>query len=129
MPDLFKEIVPSILQTKDHCISSEEEEKKYVPYVVNKAISSHIDSLYYVSEMNNNHHLDNRLQYDYLFFSIRKHKRKYQKWLKYSEKPEIELIKEYYGYNSKKAKQVLGLLGEEQVDHIKKMLEKGGRMK
>lgn len=127
MPDLFKEIVPSILQTKNHCISSEEDEKSYVPFIVNKSISSHIDTLYFVSEMNNNHQLDKRLQYDYLFHSIRGYKRKFQKWSKYTESSEIELIKEYYSYSSQKAKQVLPLLTQKDIEYIREKLDKGGK--
>lgn len=129
MPDLFKEIVPSILQTKNHCISSEEDEKSYVPFIVNKSISSHIDTLYFVSEMNNNHQLDKRLQYDYLFHSIRGYKRKFQKWSKYTESSEIELIKEYYSYSSQKAKQVLPLLTQKDIEYIREKLDKGGKTK
>lgn len=129
MPDLFKEIVPSILQTKDHCISSEEDEKSYVPFIVNKSISSHIDTLYFVSEMNNNHQLDKRLQYDYLFHSIRGYKRKFQKWVKYTESSEIELIKEYYSYSSQKAKQALTLLTQKDIEYIREKLDKGGKTK
>ena len=129
MPDLFKEIIPSILQTKDHCISSEEDEKSYTPYIVNKAISSHIDALYFVSEMNYNHHLDKKLQYDYLFHSIRGYKRKFQKWVKYTEPSEIELIKEYYGYSSQKAKQILSLLSQQDIEYMKEKLNKGGKCK
>lgn len=127
MPDLFKEIVPSILQTKNHCIFSEEDEKSYVPFIVNKSISSHIDTLYFVSEMNNNHQLDKRLQYDYLFHSIRGYKRKFQKWSKYTESSEIELIKEYYSYSSQKAKQVLPLLTQKDIEYIREKLDKGGK--
>lgn len=129
MPDIFKEIIPSVLQTKEHCILTEEDEKSYLPFIVNKAISSHIDCLYFVSEMNINHHLDKKLQYDYLFHSIRAYKRKYQKWIKYTEPAEIELIKEYYGYSTQKAKQVLPLLNMDDIEFIKKQLDKGGKTK
>ncbi len=35
MPDLFKDIIPSILQTKKHVIT-QENEGEYIPFVVNK---------------------------------------------------------------------------------------------
>lgn len=129
MPELFKEIIPSLLQGKDNIIKSEEEEKDYVPFVVNKSLSSHIDVLYHVCEMNSNCHLDKKLQYDYLFHSIKKYKRSYKKWLKYEESPEISLIREYYGYSSQKAKQIYSLLCQEDIEFIKNTLNKGGKVK
>ena len=38
----------------------------------------------------------------------------------------IELIKEYYKVNDIKAKTILTLLSEQQIDHIKTKLSKGG---
>ena len=39
----------------------------------------------------------------------------------------LEYVKEYYGYNNEKAKDALNILTEEQVEHIKNTLSKGGR--
>ena len=117
--DLFKEIIPSILKTNEHVINSEEEEKDYVPFVVNKALSGHIDCIFYVNEVNKAPHLDKKLQYDYLYHSIRKYNRNFQKWIKYKESDDIELLKEYYGYSSDKAKDILKLLSEEHIKFIK----------
>lgn len=127
--DLFKEIIPSILKTNDHLINNADEEKDYVPFVVNKALSGHIDCLFYINEMNKNPHLDKQLQYDYLFYSVRKYNRSYQKWVKYKDSDDIELIKEYYGYSSDKAKEVLKLLSKENLKYIKDKMDKGGTSK
>jgi hypothetical protein len=124
--DIFKDIVPSILQTKEY-ILSQEEEKEYNPFIVNKALSSHIDAVFYVNQMNMNPHLDKKLQYDYLFYSIKGYKRGYAKWVKYTENPDIKYIKEYFGYSSNKAKQVLSLLSPEDVKIIREKLDKGGK--
>lgn len=127
--DLFKEIIPSILKTNDHLINNADEEKDYVPFVVNKALSGHIDCLFYINEMNKKPHLDKQLQYDYLFYSVRKYNRSYQKWVKYKDSDDIELIKEYYGYSSDKAKEVLKLLSKENLKYIKDKMDKGGTSK
>ena len=124
--DLFKDIVSSILKTNQHQISTDEEEKDYVPFVVNKALSGHIDCIFYVNEMNMNPHLDKRMQYEYLFYSIRKYRRDYQKWLKNKESDNIQLIKEYYGYSTIKAKQALTLLSGDDIKYIKQKMDKGG---
>lgn len=126
MADLFKEIIPSILEKNEYVLEGEEE-KSYSPYMVNKALSAHIDCLHHSNQMNMNHHLDKKLQYDYLFHSIRKYKRRYQKWMKYNESSDIQLIKEYYGYSTLKAKQVLSLFTKEEIKKISEKLDKGGK--
>jgi hypothetical protein len=124
--DAFKDIIPSILQTKEYIIS-QNEEKEYNPFIINKSLSHYLDVLFYVNQMNLNSHLDKKLQYDYLFHSIKGYKRPYQKWIKYTEDSDIKYIKEYYGYSSHKAKQVKSLLSKQDIQFIKEKLDKGGK--
>jgi len=72
MSDLFKEIIPSILQTKKNVV---ENEKDYVPFVVNKALSFHYDCVLFVNEMNRVPNTDRILQYHYYLNTIRGYKR------------------------------------------------------
>lgn len=123
MADLFKEIIPSILQTKKDVLDNE---KDYKPYLVNRSISYHIDCILYANQMNMNHHLDGKLQYQYLLNTIRPMKRKFQPWQKTSAIKDIDFIKEYFGYSNDKAKEALHLLTDEQITLIKEQLEKGG---
>ena len=67
--DLFKDIIPSILQTKQYILTPENE-KEYEPYITNRALSQHNDIILYVNEMNLYSHLDKKMQYD--FFITRK---------------------------------------------------------
>lgn len=123
MADLFKEIIPSILQTKKDVLDNE---KDYKPYLVNRSISYHIDCILYANQINMNHHLDEKLQYQYLLNTIRPMKRKFQPWQKTSAIKDIDFIKEYFGYSNDKAKEALRLLTDEQITLIKEQLEKGG---
>lgn len=123
MADLFKEIIPSILQSKKDVLDNE---KDYKPYLVNRSISYHIDCILYANQMNMNHHLDGKLQYHYLLNTIRPMKRKFQPWQKTSAIKDIDFIKEYFGYSNDKAKEALRLLTDEQITLIKEQLEKGG---
>lgn len=123
MADLFKEIIPSILQTKKDVLDNE---KDYKPYLVNRSISYHIDCILYANQMNMNHHLDPKLQYQYLLHTIRPMKRKFQAWQKASTLKDIDCVKEYFGYSNEKAKEALRLLTDEQITLIKEQLEKGG---
>lgn len=125
--DVFKDIIPSILKTKEYQLNTDDEERDYNPFLVNKALSQHIDCIFYVNEMNINGHLEKKMQYDYYFHSIRKYNRGYQKWFKVTESNDIQLIKEYYGYSTDKAKQVLPLLTEDNIEFIKNKLDKGGK--
>lgn len=128
MTDLFKDWIPSILQTKKY-IMTPENEKEYVPYVVNRAISQNNDCILFVNEMNILYNLDKKLQYDYFINILKAKKRKYQKWHKAIESTDIDAIKEYYDYSSEKAKGVLRILSAKQLNYIKEIINKGGVIK
>lgn len=123
MTDLFKELIPSILQTKKNCLDNE---KDYVPYVVNKALSQHMDCVMYANQMNMLPNTDKNMQYSYLLNIVRPYKRPYQKWLKRDKIEDLEVIKEYYKYSDEKARVVMTLLSEKQVDDLRKRIHKGG---
>jgi hypothetical protein len=123
MADLFKEIIPSILQTKKDI---PENEKYYVPFVVNRALSYHMDCILYANQMNMNHGLPGNLQYQYLLNTVRPMKRKFQPWQKQVVTKDLECVKEYFGYSNEKAKDALRILSDQQIALIKEKLEKGG---
>lgn len=125
MPDLFKDIIPSILQTKKPVIT-QDNEKDYPPFIVNKALSFHSDCLHYANEMNKVPHVDRLLQYQYLINSIRGYKRSFQKWHKRETIDSLQAIKEYYGYSNIKAKEALMVLSDDQIDDIIRSTNKGG---
>jgi hypothetical protein len=126
MPDLFKEIIPSILQTKKNVLQDELDIKDYTPFVVNRALSYHLDCVLYVNELNRYPGLDKDLQYQYLLNSIRPMKRKFQPWQKSTTDKDLEYIKEYFGYSNQKAKEALSLLTDKQIEEIKIKTDKGG---
>ena len=101
-------------------------EKKYPAYVVNKCLAPFGDTIMLVNEMNRLHHLDNKLQYDFLLNSLRTRKR-FAPWMKSSKSKDIECVKEYYGYSNEKSKSALSILNDEQIKTIKEKLNKGGQ--
>jgi hypothetical protein len=123
MADLFKEIIPSILQTKKDVL---ETEKDYVPFLVNRSLSYHMDCILYANQMNINHSLPQKLQYQYLLNTVRPMKRKFEKWQKTSVVKDLECVKEYFGYSDEKAKEALRILSDEDITLIKEKIEKGG---
>ena len=50
-------------------------EKNYPPYVINKCLSSHLDTLAFANEMNRYPNLDKRLQYSFFLNTVRPKKR------------------------------------------------------
>jgi len=126
MPDLFKEIIPSILQTKKSVINDDIDVKDYVPFVVNRALSYHMDCVLYVNELNLYPELEKDLQYQYLLNTIRPMKRKFQPWQKSEVDKNIDCVKTYFGYSNQKAKEALRILNDEQIAEIKRRTDKGG---
>ena len=126
MPDLFKEVIPSILQTKKNVFETQEDYKDYVPFVVNRALSFHQDCILYVNELNMHNQLDKDLQYSFYLNIIRPMKRKFQPWQKAEVLKDIQCVKEFFGYNNQKAKDALSILTDEQIAEIKIRIDKGG---
>ncbi|SVD45594.1 uncharacterized protein METZ01_LOCUS398448, partial [marine metagenome] len=79
----------------------------------------------YANEMNKFHHLDNRLQYQFLINTIRKRNR-FSKWNKSIESENINAIKRYYNYSNEKARDVLPLLSNENLNTIRGRINYGG---
>lgn len=103
----------------------EEATRAYPAYVVNRCLSYFVDTIFYANEMNCAPWLDKKSQFDFYRLGIRKKKR-FSNWLKKETEDNIELIKTAYGYSEQKARQVLNILGPEDLEKIKKSLDTGG---
>ena len=124
----LKDYIKAINQTKENLMDTEDEqwEKKYLPFIVNKCVAPFPDTIMLVNEINQLHHLDKKLQFDFLLNSLRSRKR-YTPWLKATKLENLEYVKEYYGYNNEKAKAALDILDDEQISAIKQRTNKGGK--
>ena len=111
---------------KKYIIVDDITEKQYNSFMVNRGLSYFKDTAVIANEMNINHHLDNRLQFDFLINMIRKKKR-FSKWNKPQIIDDLDVIKEYYGYSNKQAKAVHNLLSSEQIGELRKKVYKGGK--
>jgi len=100
-------------------------ENNYNSFLINRSLSYFPDTVLAANEININHHIDNKLQYDFLINIVRKRKR-FSKWNKKTVDEDIEVIKEYYGYSNDKAYCVLSLLTSEQLKELHKRVFKGG---
>ena len=116
----------AINYTKKDIMIDDIAEKAYSPYMVNRQLSYFPDTVLAANEMNRNHHIDNRLQFDFFINIIRKRKR-FSKWFKPELISDLEVVKKYYGYSNEKARQVLTILSTEQINELKNKVAKGGR--
>ena len=122
----LKDWLNSINQTKKHIMDEDPSStKEYAPYIINKCLSGHIDCLMYVNELNKNHSLDKKLQYDFLI-NILRIKKRYSPWIRKDKLKDIDLVKFYYGYSKDKAEQALKILTKDQLNFITQKLEIGG---
>ena len=122
----LKDWLNSINQNKKNIMDDDPtSEKDYAPYIINKCLSGHIDSLMYANEMNKNHFLSKKLQYDF-FINILRVKRRFSPWLKKDKIEDLDYVKRYYGYSNEKAQQALRILSKEQLNFIKSKLDIGG---
>jgi hypothetical protein len=115
------------INTKNVKLGVLEVEEDYNPFIINRALSYFIDTVMYANEMNKYPTCDVNMQYDFYYYSLRKRSR-FSPWVK-PEKPteRVELLKEYYGYNTKNAEVVVDMIPESEFQRIKSLLNKGGK--
>jgi hypothetical protein len=118
--------VNAICDTKENLIIDDISEKAYNPFMINRTLSYHYDTVLLANEMNQRAHLDKKLQNDFLINTVRKKKR-FAKWAKPLSSDDLEVVKEYYGYSNEKARQVLPLLNDEQMGQLRQRIFKGGK--
>jgi hypothetical protein len=119
------DFINSINYSKENLIVDDITEKAYNPYITNHQLSYFSDTVHIVNVLNKYHHLDKKLQYDFLLNIVRKRKR-FTKWNKPDDVGNLEVVKEYYGYSNEKARSILPLLSPEAIEIIKQRMYKGG---
>src|ERR1035437_7084651 len=102
-----------------------ERDYKKLAYIINRCLMFFPDTIHYAQEMNKRVSLDGKPQFLFYLYGITK-KSRFAKGMK-AEKPEdLDIVKEYYGYSTKKAKNALQILSPENIDYIKERLHQGG---
>lgn len=115
------DFVDSVSSSKED-IMDRENERDYSPYLTNRALSYHADSVLYAAEMNLWRDLENRLQYDYLRHSLRRRGRR-SKWHKPEDTEAIDLLCWRYNISRDKARAALAILTPDHVQDIKRQRE------
>lgn len=118
--------VTAINYTKENLITDDITEKGYSPFMTNRSLSYFHDTVAAANAMNQYYLIDNKLQFDFLINIVRKRKR-FSKWIKPEVVSDLDAVKEYYGYSNEKAKSALAVLSTENIEVIRKRIDKGGR--
>ena len=101
------------------------DEKQYPGFIVNKCLSGMADAVMYANEMNRMHWLEKKMQYDFFLHGLPKKKR-FAPWMKAKKVKDLDIVKQYHGYNNEKAKIALEILTEDQLEEMRKVLSGGG---
>ena len=121
------DFINAINLTKNNLFEDPQADKDYLPFIVNRGLSYFPDTILYANEMNRNSSIPKNWQFSFFLNSIPKKKR-FSKWSKKDQETEtLALVKEYFGYSSGKAIDILGLLSEDDITMIKEKLNKGGK--
>lgn len=127
--NLTFKFIESASKTKQDLVKNseipEETEKKYVPFITNKAFSFHVDTILHANEMNSKHWLFKDAQYRYYLGALRPRDRR-SKWFKAEKDTTLDNIQEYYQCNRTVAKQYVKVLSKENIEVINNRVSKGG---
>jgi hypothetical protein len=106
-------------------ILDDDTQKYYKPFVVNKYLSMDATTVLYAAEVNQRPYMPKDMQYDYYMNAIDKRSR-FFKYVKETNDDNLSIVKEYFGYGKKKAKEALSILTDDDIEYMKKRLSKGG---
>lgn len=122
------DFINAINTTKENLFENDPQAgKDYKPFIINRGLSYFPDTIFYANQMNQHPGLDKDMQF-FFFLNIISRKKRFSKWAKKEADSEsLELVKEYYGYSSEKAKEALNVLTDENLIMIKEKLYKGGK--
>ena len=123
------EYLNAINTTKEGMLDENEHYAKqsYPVFVVTRCMSYFPDTLFASNEMNTRPHIDPKLHFDFLRFAVRPRKR-FSKWIKREQDDRVGALIAYYGFSAKKAREALGVLSEEAIVEIQKLIFIGGKL-
>ena len=113
------DFVKSINEKTENLIQVQPDaERDYVPFMVNRSLSFSPDTILYANMMNENWMLDKKMQYDFLYGSVRR-RRRFDKWMKREEDDMTPLVMEIYQVNQRRAIEYLSLMNEDQKKELR----------
>lgn len=103
----------------------EDMEKKYNPYITNRAFSFYLDTILHANEMNGKHWLFKDAQFRYYLGALRP-KWRQSEWFKAKKDTDLDNIQQVFQCNRTVAKQYMSILSEENLQIINNKVSKGG---
>ena len=122
----LKDWLNSINFTKENLIEDPDMISSYPPYIINRCLSGHLDTVLFANEMNKYSNIDKDMQYSFFLYTLRKRKR-FSPWLKKEQIDDLDLVKKHYGYSNEKAKVAVTLLTKTQLETIRNKHDMGGK--
>lgn len=104
-------------------------EKLYPSFPVARSLSYHPDAVLMVDELNQRglaeHKMRPSMHYEFLLYLLPK-RRRFGKWQKPVNDDRIDLIKKVFKYSDEKAKAILPLLSDDQIEQLRDSRREGG---
>jgi len=123
----LKDWLNSINFNKNNLIDEDPDAiSSYPPYIINRCLSGHLDTVLFANEMNKYSNIDKDMQYSFFLYTLRKRKR-FSPWLKKEQVDDLDLVKKHYGYSNEKAKVAVSLLTKTQLEYIRNKHDMGGK--
>jgi hypothetical protein len=122
----FFDYLNSINSTKKDIMQTDEDEKAYSAFMVNRGLSYFSDTVLLANMMNQRHQLPANMQYDFLRTAVPPKKR-FSKWFKADKVSDLEIISEYFNVSMQKAKDYAKVMDPEDINKLYDLLDRGGR--
>lgn len=108
------------------CLDDPNFDRDYLPFLINRGLSYHPDTIRIMALLNQNAILEPKLQFLVLLNTVRARKR----WASWLSKPKVTedvlLLAEYYECSTRRAMEMVRLHTPKQLKFIRQKLEKGG---
>lgn len=98
-------------------------EADYKPFLTNRAMSYHPDSVFFAADMNLYPGVDSLLQFDYYMHSLRARRRR-SSWFKPHSTEDEAAIIEIMGYNKTRAREAARVLSDDQLQKLKELTKR-----
>lgn len=111
--------VKAVSQTKETFESYDD----YVPFLTNRALSYHADSVFQANMMNRYPNLPNKAQFEF-FINTLKPRNRFSKWPKKDKR--LLIVSNAYKCSFARAKEYLSLMSDEQFAELEAKMDLGG---
>ena len=115
----------SIISEHKQYVWSDEMEKDYAPFMINRGLGQYADTVMLANQMNRMSSLDKKMQMEFLYGTVRKGKR-FSKWGKAPKDKDIEVLVQVFQYSRSYAASVVDIFTSEQLIELSSRLNKGG---